>query len=134
MTVRRYLVTVTPGTGLPLASFTVTAKAWANAAFTTALCGVATGLAVIAAAVPGKFVAEKLAGVWPVTVAVTAYGPPAVLFVLNGAEATPEAFVVTVIVAVAFPNNNDAPLVGAAKTTPFLHRSACRLSPVCVLA
>ena len=66
-------VRVTPGTGLPLASVTVTAKAYVNAALTTELCDVAAKLGVIAAADPGKLVIFlKLNGSWPLTVAVTA--------------------------------------------------------------
>jgi len=45
--------------------------------------------------------------------AVTVYGPPAVAFAVNGADATPDALVATVIVAVLLLNNPEAPDPGA---------------------
>ena len=53
----------------------------------------------------------------PPAAAVTVYGPPAVAFAVNGADATPDAFVATVIVAVLLPNTPDAPLPGAVNVT-----------------
>jgi hypothetical protein len=48
---------------------------------------------------------------------VTVYGPPAVPFAVNVAEATPEAFVATMIVAVLLLNLPEAPAPGAVKVT-----------------
>ena len=45
------------------------------------------------------------------------YGPPAVAFAVNGADATPEAFVATTIVAVLLLNIPDAPAPGAVNVT-----------------
>ena len=45
------------------------------------------------------------------------YGPPAVALAVNGAAATPEALVATVIVAVLLLNSPDAPLAGAVNVT-----------------
>src|SRR5437879_6623970 len=59
------------------------------------------------------FVSEKFAVVSPVALAVTVYGPPAVAFAVNGADATPDAFVATTIVAVLLLNTPDAPDPGA---------------------
>src|ERR1700692_326451 len=55
-------VTVTPATGLLLASFTVACSAVANAVLIVALCGV-PAVAVTFAGVPAVFVSEKLTGV-----------------------------------------------------------------------
>src|ERR1700680_2746650 len=55
-------VTVTPESGLLLASFTVTCSAVANAVLIVALCGVPP-VAVTLAGVPEMLVGEKLAGV-----------------------------------------------------------------------
>jgi hypothetical protein len=63
-------VTFTPGTALPPASFTVTARAFANAVLTVADCGVVPAFAVIVEAAPGLFVSEKLTVVKPVAAAV----------------------------------------------------------------
>jgi hypothetical protein len=110
-------VTFTPGTGLLPASFTVTANALAKAVLVVADCGVVPAFAVIDVAGPGVFVSEKFTVVSPLAVAVTAYGPPAVAFAVNGAEATPDAFVATVIVAVLLPNTPEAPDPGAVNVT-----------------
>src|SRR5438132_1580321 len=84
---------------------------------TTADCGVVPGLAVVEAAAPTLFVSEKLTVISPVTAAVTAYGPPAVEFAVNVAEATPEALVGKVMVAVLLLNLPDAPDPGAVNVT-----------------
>src|SRR6266446_3225681 len=69
-------------------------------------------------AAPGTLVSEKLAGfATPDTDAVTLYGPPAVAFAVNGAAATPDAFVATTIVAVLLLNTPDAPDPGAVNVT-----------------
>ena len=64
-----------------------------------------------------KFVSEKFTVVSPVALAVTVYGPPAVAFAVNGADATPDAFVATTIVAVLLLNTPDAPDPGAVNVT-----------------
>jgi hypothetical protein len=64
-------VTFTPPTGLLLASFTVTAKAFANAVLIVADCGVVPAFAVIVAGAPAVFVSEKFTVVKPVAAAVT---------------------------------------------------------------
>ena len=69
------------------------------------------------AAAPTLFVSEKLTVVSPVTAAVTAYGPPAVVFAVNGADAIPEALVGTVMVAVLLLNLPDTPDPGAVNFT-----------------
>lgn len=66
-------VTVTPGTGLLLESFTVTASAFAKVVLIFADCGVVPLLAVICAAVEGRFVRTKLTEVRPGAVATTLY-------------------------------------------------------------
>jgi hypothetical protein len=53
----------------------------------------------------------------PAAAAVTVYGPPAVALAVNAADATPEAFVATVIVAVLLLNVPDAPEPGAVNVT-----------------
>ena len=53
-------VTFTPGTGLLPASFTVTARAFAKAVLSAALCGVVPAFAVIVDGAPTVFVSEKL--------------------------------------------------------------------------
>ena len=108
---------MTPDTGLLPASLTVTASGLANAVLIVALCGVVPALAVIVAAAPAVLVSEKLSVVRPVDAAVTVYGPPAVAFAVNGALATPEALVATVMVAVALLKTPDAPEAGAVKMT-----------------
>src|SRR5207245_1552999 len=102
-------VTFTPETGLLPASFTVTASALAKAVLTFADCGVVPAFAVIVVAVTAAFVSEKFAVVSPVAPAVTVYGPPAVAFAVNGADATPDAFVATTIVPVLLLNTPEAP-------------------------
>ena len=110
-------VTFTPLTGLLLASFTVTAKAFANAVLIVADCGVVPAFAVIVEGAPAVFVREKFTVVSPLAAADTAYGPPAVAFAVNGADATPDAFVVTVIVAVLLLKVPEAPDPGAVNVT-----------------
>jgi hypothetical protein len=110
-------VTFTPETGLLPASFTVTASAFANAVLIVADCGVVPAFAVIVAAVPAVFVSEKFTVVNPVAAAVTVYGPPAVAFAVNGADATPNPFVATVIVPVLLLNTPEAPDPGAVNVT-----------------
>jgi len=110
-------VTFTPGTGLLPASFTVTASALANAVLIVADCGVVPAFAVIVVGAPAVLVSEKFTVVRPAAAAVTVYGPPAVAFAVNGAEATPEAFVATMIVAVLLLNIPEAPAPGAVNVT-----------------
>jgi thiamine transporter ThiT len=110
-------VTFTPDTGLLPASFTVTASGLAKAVFMVADCGVVPAFAVMEAAAPALLVSEKFTVVKPVAAAVTVYGPPAVPFAVNGAEATPEAFVATVMVAVLLLNLPEAPEPGAVNVT-----------------
>src|SRR5271169_822059 len=110
-------VTFTPETGLLPASFTVTASAFAKAVLIVADCGVVPAFAVIVEAAPAVFVSEKFTVVRPAAAAVTVYGPPAVAFAVNGADATPDAFVATMIVAVALLNLPDAPEPGAVNVT-----------------
>jgi hypothetical protein len=107
----------TPDTGLLLLSVTVTASAFANAVLITAVCGVVPALTVIIVAGPEWFVNEKPTEVRPAAEAVTVYGPPAFVFDVNGADATPELFVATVIVAVLLLNVPDAPDPGAVNVT-----------------
>ena len=75
------------------------------------------GLAIIVDGAPAEFVSEMFTEASPDDDAATAYGPPAVLFAVNGAAAMPEPLVATVIVAVLFPNTPDAPLPGAVNVT-----------------
>src|SRR4030081_3252914 len=96
--------TLTPATGLLPASRTVTASALANAVLTVADCGVVPALAVMVAAAPAVLVSEKLTLVRPVAAAVTAEWPPAVALAVNGAAATPDALVATVMVVVLLLN------------------------------
>src|SRR6266436_3477203 len=110
-------VTFTPETGLLPASFTVTASALAKAVLMAADCGVVPAFAVIVVGGAAVFVSEKFTVVRPVAAAVTVYGPPAVAFAVNGADATPDAFVATVIVAVLLPNTPEAPAPGAVNVT-----------------
>jgi hypothetical protein len=107
----------TPDTGLLWESVTVTARAFPNAVLTVADCGVVPALAVMIDAVPGLFVSEKFTEVRPVAEAVTVYGPPAFVFAVKGADAIPEEFVATVIVAVLLLNVPDAPDPGAVNVT-----------------
>src|SRR6202011_1067519 len=62
-------------------------------------------------------VSEKFTGATPDPVAVTLYGPPAMPLAVNGADATPEAFVATVMVVVLLLNRPLAPDPGAVKVT-----------------
>src|SRR5712692_9275749 len=110
-------VTFTPLTGLFPASFTVTASALANAVLIVADCGVVPAFTVIVVAAPAVFVSEKFTVVNPAAAAVTVYGPPAVAFAVNGADATPLAFVATMIVAVLLLNTPEAPAPGAVNVT-----------------
>jgi hypothetical protein len=110
-------VTFTPLTGLLPASFTVTARGLAKAVLTVADCGVVPAFAVIVVAVPAVFVSEKFTLVRLVAAAVTVYGPPTLAFAVNGADAIPDAFVGTTIVAVLLLNNPDAPDPGAVNVT-----------------
>src|SRR6267142_931639 len=110
-------VTFTPETGLLPASFTVTASALAKAVLIVADCGVVPAFAVIVEGGTAVFVSEKFTVVRPVTAAVTVYGPPAVAFAVNGADATPDAFVATVIAAVLLLNTPEAPVPGAVNVT-----------------
>jgi hypothetical protein len=106
-------VTFTPLTGLLPESFTVTAKGFVNAVLIIADCGVAPAFAVMLDGAAVRLVSEKFTVVKPVAPAVTVYGPPAVAFAVNGADATPDALVATIIVAVLLLNNPEAPDPGA---------------------
>jgi hypothetical protein len=64
-------VTFTPGTGLLPISFTVTARAFANAVLIVADCGVVPAFAVMDVGLPTRFVSEKFTEVSPVDEAVT---------------------------------------------------------------
>src|SRR5882672_9802191 len=64
-----------------------------------------------------RLVSEKFTVVRPVAAAVTVYGPPAVAFAVNGADATPNPFVATVMAAVLLLNTPDAPDPGAVNVT-----------------
>ncbi len=64
-------VTLTPATGLPPPSFTVTPSAVANAVLIAADCGVVPAFAVIVDGAPAVFVSEKFTVVNPVAAAVT---------------------------------------------------------------
>jgi hypothetical protein len=110
-------VTFTPETGLLPASFTVTASGFAKAVLIVDDCGVVPAFAIIDEAGPALLVSEKFTVGTPAAVAVTVYGPPAVVFAVNGAEATPEALVATLIVAVLLLNTPDAPDPGAVNVT-----------------
>ena len=111
-------VTLTPATGLPPLSLTVTAGAFEKGVLITALCGVVPTFAVIVAGAPARLVNEKFAEVAPVALATTLYGPPAVAFAVNVVEvATPLVFVVAIVDAVPFANVPLAPLAGAVKVT-----------------
>src|SRR5215472_6308295 len=109
-------VTTTPLTGLPPLSVTVATNGAANAVLIVALWPEPL-VALTFAAAPAVFVSEKFTVVRPVAAAVTVYGPPAVAFAVNGAEATPDAFVATVIVAVLLLKVPDAPDPGAVNVT-----------------
>jgi hypothetical protein len=110
-------VTFTPETGLFPESLIVTAGAFAKAVPTAADCGVVPALAVMDAAAPAEFVSEKVTVVRPADAAATVYGPPVVEFAVNGADATPDAFVATIIVAVLLLKIPDAPAPGAVNVT-----------------
>jgi|SRR5882672_994712 len=65
-----------------------------------------------------ELVSEKLAGLaTPLAVAVTVYGPPAVLFAVKASETPPEASVLTVMVLLLLLNFPLAPEPGARKVT-----------------
>src|SRR6266850_83391 len=108
--------TFTPETGLFPASFTVATNGAANVVLIVALCGVPL-VAVMLAGVAARLVSEKFTVVSPVAAAATAYGPPAVAFAVNDADATPDAFVAMVIVAVPLLKIPDAPDPGAVNVT-----------------
>src|SRR4029077_3670755 len=95
----------------------VTASAFANAVLIVADCGVVPAFAVIVVGGAAVFVSEKFTVVRPLAGAITVYGPPVVAFAVNGADATPDAFVATVIVAVLLLNTPDAPAPGAINVT-----------------
>ena len=102
-------VTVAPATNLvPLI---VSAKE-APPAF--ALAGESGG---VIAGIGLLLVKAKFTVVKPVAPAVTVYGPPAVAFAVNGADATPDAFVASVIVAVLLLKTPEAPEPGAVNVT-----------------
>src|SRR5208282_2723502 len=108
-------VTVTPLTGLFMASFTVTTSGSANAVLIVVFCGVPL-VAVMDAGGPGLLVREKLAGVpTPATVAMTMYEPATLLAVKTAEVATPEALVIAVFAPPA--KVPLAPLPGAANVT-----------------
>jgi hypothetical protein len=108
-------VTRTPCTALLPASVTLTVSG-AKEELTGRLCGVPEVAAMLAAG-PPVLVSEKFTVVRPAAAAVTVYGPPAVAFAVKGADATPDAFVATTIVAVALLNLPDAPAPGAVNVT-----------------
>jgi len=112
-------VTLTPETGLLLASFTVTARRVPNALVTCADCGVVPLLAVICVGVPVLFVSEKETEGRPVAVAVALYAVElAIVFAVNAvAVATPLASVVALVVLVPLANLPLAPVVGAVNAT-----------------
>jgi hypothetical protein len=108
-------VTFTPDTGLPPASFTVTARGFAKAVLIFADCGVVPAFAVIVAAAPVTLVSEKLAGVaTPDTVAATTYPPNVPLAVNTVDVATPLPFVTAVLVVAKLPL---APVAGGVNVT-----------------
>ena len=107
-------VTLTPSaTGLPLLSLTRAVKGAVKALPTATRCGVPV-VATMPPGGPGRFVIVNVAGVAPLTVAVTLYAPAVVFAVKAVAVATPSGLVVTVALPVKAPL---APLAGAAKTT-----------------
>src|SRR5256884_172415 len=105
-------VTFTRETGLLPPSLTFTASVFEKVVLIVADCGVVPAFAVMVEGVTDVFVSEKFTGVTPVAAAVTVYGPPAVVFAVNGADATPNAFVATVIVAVLLLKIGRAPCRG----------------------
>src|SRR2546429_181900 len=110
-------VTFTPETGLLPASFTFFFFFIERAATKTSTLPLHAALPIFVEAAPPVFVSEKFTGVNPVAAAVTVYGPPAVVFAVNGADATHDAFVATVIVAVLLLNTPEAPDPGAVNVT-----------------
>ncbi len=111
-------VTVTPLTGLPLASSTVTASAAPNTVLICAVCGVPPLAAMVAGGPMGRFtlVSEKVAGVeTPGAVAVAMKLPNTPLAVKAGDTATPEALVTAVFTPPA--KAPLAPLDGTLKVT-----------------
>ena len=109
-------VTVTPLTGLPPASTTVTCSGVANAVPIVVLC-VVPAVGVMLDGAPVVVVRLKLAAVVkPATLDVTLYVPSWLLAVKAGAVATPLVFVVAV--AVEEPANAPlAPVEGAVNVT-----------------
>jgi hypothetical protein len=101
-------------TVLPCASCTVTCTAGLIAAPVATFVGCTVNASLVAAL--ALLVSEKLAGVAPVALATTLYGPPAVAFAVNTAEvATPLASVVAVFTPPA--NVPLAPLPGGVYVT-----------------
>ena len=107
---------MTPGTGLENESFTVADSALVKAVLIVADCD-EPAVAVTDAAAPGELVSKKFTVGRFVAVAVTVYCPPAVVFAVNAADATPDAFVVTGIVVTLPVNLPDAPVPGAVNVT-----------------
>jgi hypothetical protein len=105
-------ITVTPLTGLLLASVTVATNGLANAVPTMALCP-PPPVAVSFAAAPAVLVKAKLTGVNVPDEATTLYGPPVVELAVHVTDAVPLA----VVVAAGAESAQLAPEVGAAKVT-----------------
>ena len=104
--------TVTPLTGLLLASFTVTCSAVPKAVLVLVDCGVPP-VAVIDAGGGGVFVSANVAdGDTPATLAVTLYGPPATPLAVAVTLVCPWALVTAGVVSVAL-----APVAGAENVT-----------------
>jgi hypothetical protein len=125
-------VTVTPFTGLLLASLTVACKAIANTVLIAVLCGV-PAVAVTFAAAPAMLVKLKLAGVaTPATAAVMVYGPAALFAVKAGAVAIPLLSLTAVAVSNP-PNVPEAPIEGTVKVTvtPFTGALPASLTVAC---
>src|SRR5207302_1732796 len=110
-------VTFTPLTGLLPAPFTVTAKALENAVLIAADCGVVPVFAVMLVGVPARLVSEKFTAVSAVAALSLHDALPIFAFAVKGAEATPNALVATVIVAVLLLKIPDAPDPGAVNVT-----------------
>jgi hypothetical protein len=86
-------VTVAPPTGFPPISFTTT-DSGAGKAVLTVVLWLFPPVAVTVAGEPGRFVTENVAGfATPLTLALTEYGPAALLAVKAGEVATPDEFV-----------------------------------------
>src|SRR6202166_3345708 len=110
-------VTTTPLAGRPPV-VTVATRGAAKAVLIVVVCGVPL-LATITSVAPAAFVRLKLAGVdTPAAVAVTVYAPEIPLALNTGEDATPLAFVVTVVVFVPVSAKVPlAPPAGAANVT-----------------